>query len=44
MITDETGKRLCKIEGKMMSSNGKHRSADDVINELIDFWEEKKGK
>ena len=37
-ITDETHTELRKIKGQLMASNGKERSFDDVIMELIKRW------
>ncbi|MCK4668652.1 hypothetical protein KAT21_00840 [Candidatus Bathyarchaeota archaeon] len=37
-ITDETHIELRKIKGELMASNGKDRSFDDIIIELIRHW------
>jgi predicted CopG family antitoxin len=37
-ITEETQTELRKIKGQLMASNGKERSFDDVIIELIKHW------
>jgi len=37
-ITEETQTELRKIKGQLMSSDGKERSFDDVIMELIKDW------
>jgi hypothetical protein len=37
----ETKKRLIKVRGSLESKNGKGRSLEDVINELIDYYEGK---
>lgn len=37
-ITEETQTELRKIKGQLMASNGKERSFDDVIAELIRHW------
>jgi len=37
-ITEETQIELRKIKGQLMASNGKERSFDDVIMELIKHW------
>jgi len=37
-ITDETHIELRKIKGELMASNGKDRSFDDIIMELIRHW------
>ena len=41
-ISKETHTELRKIKGQLMASNGKERSFDDVIVELINLWKEKK--
>lgn len=38
-LSEETRKRLCVVEGRMMLRNGKPRSAEDVVKELIEFYE-----
>jgi hypothetical protein len=43
-ITKETMKRIWTVGGKMMTKNGKYRSAEDIVKELINFWEAKSGK
>ena len=42
MITEKTDNRFCKVKGQMMAKNGKQRKDEDVIIELMDFWEENK--
>lgn len=37
-ISEETHTELRKIKGRLMASNGKERSFDDVIMELIRRW------
>jgi len=37
-ISEETHKELKKIKGKLMASNAKEHSFDDVIVELIKCW------
>lgn len=37
-ITDETHIELRKIKGELMASNGKDRSFDNIIMELIRHW------
>jgi len=37
-ITDETHIELRKIKGELMASNGKERSFDDIIMELVRHW------
>ena len=37
-ITEETQTELRKIKGQLMASDGKERSFDDVIMELIKDW------
>ena len=37
-ITEETQTELRKIKGQLMASDGKERSFDDVIMELIEHW------
>jgi predicted CopG family antitoxin len=37
-ITEETQTELRKIKGQLMASDGKERSFDDVIMELIKHW------
>jgi len=37
-ITEETQTELRKIKGQLMASNGKERSFDHVIMELIKHW------
>jgi len=41
-ISEETHTELRKIKGHLMASNGKERSFDDVIMELINLWKEKR--
>jgi len=40
-ISEQTHKELKKIKGELMAKNGKERSFDDVVLELIRFWKEK---
>jgi len=37
-ITEETHTELRKIKGQLMALNGKERSFDEVIMELIEHW------
>jgi predicted CopG family antitoxin len=37
-ITEETQTELRKIKGQLMASDGKERSFDDVIMELVKDW------
>ena len=37
-ITEKTQTELRKIKGQLMASDGKERSFDDVIMELIKHW------
>jgi len=37
----ETKKRVFKMRGKMESKDGKRRTLDDVLNELMDYYEGK---
>jgi predicted CopG family antitoxin len=37
-ITEETQTELRKIKGQLMASDGKERSFDDVIMELVKHW------
>jgi hypothetical protein len=41
-VYDATRKELIRVRGEFESSNGKRRSFDDIILELIKFWREKK--
>ena len=41
-ISAVTHKELRKIKGRLMSVNGKERSFDEVIDELIKFWRNRK--
>jgi len=41
-ISEQTHEELRKIKGALMASNGKERSFNDVITELILSWKEKK--
>jgi predicted CopG family antitoxin len=43
-ISEETHKELKKIKGSLMATNGKERSFDEVINELITFYKERTWK
>lgn len=38
-IRKATKKRLIETRGKMESQNGKRRSIEDVIDELVDFFD-----
>ena len=38
-VSKETKKRLVKVKGKLESKDGKQRSLDDVILELIRVFE-----
>ena len=40
-ISDENHARLAKLKGLLMSRNGKERSYDDIITELLDLYERK---
>jgi len=40
-ISKETHMELNKIKGTMLAKNGKERSFDEIIKELITFWKEK---
>jgi len=37
-VSEETLKRLNKVKGMLMAQNGKSRSLEEVINELIDYY------
>lgn len=37
-ISEEAHTELRKIKGQLMASNGKERSFDDIIMELIKHW------
>ena len=39
-LCEEKKKRLLKLKGKLESQDGKRRAFEDVINELIDRFEE----
>ena len=41
-ISNKTHKKLQKIKGKLMASNGEERSFDAVILELITCWNQQK--
>jgi len=41
-ISDKTKKRFIKARGYMEIKNGNHRSENDVLNELLDFFERNK--
>jgi len=41
-ITDETKRRFIRAKGAMEVKNGNNRSEDNVLNELLDLFEEKK--
>ena len=41
-LHDETKSRLFRTRGKMELKDGKKRTLEDVINELIDNFEEEK--
>jgi len=38
-ISNETKKRFIKARGAMEIKNGKHRSEEDVLNELLNVFE-----
>ena len=38
-VSKETKKRLVQVKGKLESNDGKDRSIEDTINDLIDFFE-----
>ena len=40
-VYEPTRKELIRVRGELESENGKRRSLDDVILELIKFWREK---
>jgi len=40
-VSEETHVELNKIKGSMQAENGKERSFDEIIKELIAFWKEK---
>lgn len=39
-IYESTRKELTKVIGELQSKNGKKRSYDEAIGELIKFWRE----
>lgn len=41
-ISKKTKRRLIQVRGKLEIKNGKNRSIEDVINKLIDRFEEEK--
>jgi len=41
-LRQSTKKRLIETRGKMEFKNGKRRSIEDVLNELIDFFNKHK--
>lgn len=41
-VSQETHTELNKIKGTMLAKNGKQRSFDKIINELIAVWKETK--
>ena len=43
-IKDSTKRRFIKARGAMEVQNGKSRFDDDVLNELLDFFEKNRGK
>jgi len=43
-IKDETKGRFIKVRGTLEHKNGKPRTEDDVLNELLDFFEKNRGK
>jgi len=43
-IRESTRKRIIGARGKLEYKNGKRRSMEDVINELIDFFEKHDGE
>jgi len=38
-VHKETKNRLVKVRGRMEQADGKRRTIEDVINELIDYYE-----
>ena len=38
-LHDETMQKLVKVRGKLENNNGKRRDLEDVINDLIAFFE-----
>ena len=42
-VYESTKRELTKIKGELESKNGKTRSLDEVIMELIKFWRQKGG-
>ena len=38
-VDEETKSRIYKVRGEMESKDGKRRSIEDVINELLDYFE-----
>ena len=40
-VGSETKKKLIRVRGAFESKDGNARNLEDVINELIDFYEEK---
>ncbi|MEM3757106.1 MAG: hypothetical protein QXR61_03990 [Candidatus Bathyarchaeia archaeon] len=43
-ISDETYIRLLKLKAMLTAKNGKARTFDDIIRELLDFYEKQEGK
>ena len=41
-ISEETHIELKKIKGSLLAKNGRERSFDEIIRELIVCWKEKK--
>ena len=39
-VSEETHIKLRKIKGSLLAANGRERSFDEVIRELIAFWKE----
>jgi len=39
-VSQETHIELKKIKGSLLAANGRERSFDEVIGELIAFWKE----
>lgn len=43
-VYESTRKELIRVRGQLESENGKRRSFDDIIMELISSWREKQKK
>jgi DUF438 domain-containing protein len=37
-VSWDTYRKILKVKAKMMKTNGKTRNPDEVIKELIEFW------